>query len=76
MSQQTMVLEFGSRDNLAMRLGLINTIDGVTSAIGPAIGGLVAVYYGYPPLLIVSGALLVLALTFLIGVRDPRRCSG
>lgn len=72
MSQQTMVLEFGSHDDLAMRLGLTNTIDGVTSAIGPAIGGILAVHYGYQPLFIASGGLLCVALILLLGVRDPR----
>lgn len=73
MSQQTMVLEFGSRDDLAMRIALCSTVDGVMSAAGPAIGGIIAVHYGYPPLLIASIMLLIVTLALLAGLRDPRK---
>ena len=49
MSQQTMVLEFGERADVAMRLALSTTIEGTISAIGPLIGGLIAYRFGYPP---------------------------
>lgn len=73
MSQQTMVLEFGAREDVAMRLGLSSTVDGVMSAAGPALGGLIALRYGYSPLFVCSIALLCVTLWLVAGLRDPRR---
>jgi MFS family permease len=74
MSQQTMVLEFGERADVAMRLALSTTIEGTISAIGPLVGGLVAYRYGYPPVLWVSFGFLGLAVLLLIfRVREPRQ---
>jgi MFS family permease len=74
MSQQTMVLEFGERADVAMRLALSTTIEGTISAIGPLIGGLVAYRFGYPPVLWVSFGFLGLAVLLLIfRVREPRQ---
>ncbi|WP_323800141.1 MFS transporter [Parasphingorhabdus sp.] len=72
MSQQTMVLEFGTRADVAMRLGLTNTLDGVFAAIGPVLGGLLASHYGFTPLFAVSIALLFATLISLFRIRDPR----
>ena len=74
MSQQTMVLEFGERTDVAMRLALSTTIEGLISFIGPLIGGLVATTLGYPVLM--SAALAFLAASFLLilfKVTEPRR---
>ena len=74
MSQQTMVLEFGARADVAMRLALSTTIEGVISAGGPLLGGLVATTLGYPVLM--SAALAFLAASFLLilfKVNEPRR---
>lgn len=74
MSQQTMVLEFGERADVAMRLALSTTIEGAISAGGPLLGGLVATTLGYPVLM--SAALAFLAASFaliLLKVNEPRR---
>ena len=74
MSQQTMVLEFGERADVAMRLALSTTIEGAISAGGPLLGGLVATTLGYPVLM--TAALLFLLASFLLilfKVREPRR---
>jgi MFS family permease len=73
MSSQTMVLEFGARDDIPMRLALSQTAQGVMNAIGPLGGGLIAMLAGYTPLLILSmifegGALLLLIFV----VEEPR----
>ncbi|QIG81740.1 MFS transporter [Sphingosinithalassobacter tenebrarum] len=73
MSQQTMVLEFGPREDVAMRLGLTNTLDGIVSAIGPLLGGMVASLFGYDPLFLGSIAMLSITLLLLFRLRDPRR---
>jgi len=74
MSTQTMVLEFGGREDVAMRLALSSTAQGFMSTLGPLAGGVLASGFGYPALLLVSiafeaGALLLLASV----VEEPRR---
>ena len=74
MSQQTMVLEFGERADVAMRLALSTTIEGLISFVGPLIGGLVATTLGYSVLM--SAAMAFLAGSFgliLFKVSEPRR---
>ncbi|THD36205.1 MAG: MFS transporter [Sphingomonas sp.] len=74
MSQQTMVLEFGERADVAMRLALSTTIEGTISAIGPLIGGLVAYRFGYPPVMWTAFGFLSVAVSLLIfRVREPRQ---
>lgn len=74
MSQQTMVLEFGERADVAMRLALSTTIEGAISAIGPLLGGLMAWKLGYPPVLWLSFAFLCVAAVLLVfRVHEPRQ---
>lgn len=74
MSQQTMVLEFGRREDVAMRLAFSTTVDGTISAIGPLVGGIIATTLGYPSLFLASaGFLAVSLLVLLFKVREPRR---
>lgn len=73
MSSQTMVLEFGARDDMPMRLALTSTAQGVMSAIGPLFGGVIAHYFGYSTLFTVSIACLAAALImFLTLIEEPR----
>jgi MFS family permease len=73
MSSQTMVLEFGARDDIAMRLALTTTAQGAVSAIGPLAGGLIAALAGYEVLFAVSLAFLALSLIILLSlVEEPR----
>lgn len=77
MSSQTMVLEFGARDDIAMRLALTSTAQGAMSAIGPLAGGVLAVTLGYEILFGVSIGFLVIALFVLVGlVEEPRYRRG
>ncbi len=76
MSSQTMVLEFGVRDDLAMRLALTTTAQGVTAAAGPLAGGLIAGAFGYEALFGVSIAFLVIALVVLLTAVDEPRLRG
>ena len=73
MSSQTMVLEFGARDDMPMRLGLSQTAQGFMNTIGPLVGGLIAVTVGYRPLFVTSMAFEVAALMLLIFVVDEPR---
>jgi MFS family permease len=73
MSSQTMVLEFGAREDIAMRLGLSQTAQGLMNAIGPVIGGLIAIAAGYRPVFVISMVFEAVALGLLIFVVDEPR---
>ena len=74
MASQTMILEFGHRDDLPMRIGISATAEGVTATLGPLIGGTVADLLGYNAVFGASLGLLAAALlTLVVAVRDPRR---
>lgn len=74
MASQTMILEFGHRDDLPMRIGISATAEGVTATLGPLIGGTVADLLGYNVVFGASLGLLAAALlTLVVAVREPRR---
>jgi len=71
MASQTMILEFGHRDDLPMRIGISATAEGVTATIGPLLGGAVADLLGYSAVFGASLTLLAGALvTLLMAVGD------
>lgn len=73
MATNTMVLEFGHRDDVPMRLGVSATVEGVMLAFGPLAGGLIASAFGYPPVFMLAMVLQLAAFAVLIvGVREPR----
>jgi MFS family permease len=73
MSSQTMVLEFGLREDMAMRLAFSSTAEGLMSAIGPLAGGLIAAVAGYPVLFVAAIVFLLAALVVLLTlVEEPR----
>ncbi|RYF94105.1 MAG: MFS transporter [Caulobacteraceae bacterium] len=74
MASQTMILEFGHRDDLPMRIGISATAEGVTATLGPLIGGAVADLMGYGVVFGASLGLLGAALLLLVvAVHDPRK---
>ena len=73
MSSSTMVLEFGTREDMAMRLAFTQTAQGLTAAIGPLLGGLLVSAVGYNPLFCVSMGFLVAGLLVMLTlVQEPR----
>ena len=73
MSSQTMVLEFGSREDMPMRLALTATGQGAMNALTPLLGGLIAATLGFEVLFGVSIGLLVVSLVMLVSlVEEPR----
>ena len=73
MSAQTIILEFGGRDDLPMRLALSTTAETAIAAAVPLLGGVLAAVLGYVPLFWLSIGFLAAALvTLLFLVREPR----
>lgn len=73
MSTQTMVLEFGAREDVAMRLAMSNTAQSLVATIGPLAGGVLASTLGYPALFWVSIFFEAIALGLLLAVvEEPR----
>lgn len=74
MSAQTMILEFGSRDDVPMRLAISTTAETSIAAIGPLLGGIIATFAGFIPLIGLSMGLISAALVVIIlYVREPRK---
>lgn len=73
MAAQTMILEFGSREEMPMRLAISSSAEGITSSVSPIVGGIVADALGYPAVFGISIGFLVLGLVCLIlMVKEPR----
>lgn len=72
MAAQTMILEFGDRDDLPMRIGLSTTAEGVTATLGPLLGGPAADLLGYDFVFGSSIGLLLAAFVILLMFKDPR----
>jgi MFS family permease len=73
MSSQTMVLEFGLREDIAMRLAFSSTAEGIMATLGPLAGGLMAATVGYANLFWTSIGFEVVALVVLLTlVEEPR----
>ncbi|MFM6852710.1 MAG: MFS transporter [Sphingopyxis sp.] len=74
MSAQTMVLEFGSREDLPMRIALSTMVEGGVSALAPLIGGAILYWLGVNALLVGAAVLTGAALIIMaMRVVDPRR---
>ena len=69
-----MVLEFGLREDMAMRLAFSSTAEGVMSSLGPLIGGLIAAVAGYLMVFYTSIGFEVVALGIVVFmVEEPRK---
>lgn len=77
MSVTTLVLEFGHRDDMPMRLALSTTAETSIATLGPVIGGVIAAAFGLVPVFVLSIACLAAALAVLVlAVREPRRLKA
>src|SRR5579859_310654 len=73
MSAQTMILEFGKRDDLPMRIAVSATAEAITATLAPLIGGQMADLLGYKTVFGLSIGVLVAGLFLLIvAVKEPR----
>ena len=72
-SGQNLILEFGSTENVPLRLAAIGTAVSLIGAIGPVLGGAILVFSDYYSLFIVCMLLQGMALAILIfTVPEPR----
>src|SRR5262249_43024020 len=65
MAASTMALEFGPREDVAIRLALSGTAEGAMAAAGPLIGGLIATHLGYSLLFSISIVFLLAGIAML-----------
>lgn len=76
MSAQNLVLEFGTREQLPLRIAVANSASELVAAVGALAGGVLAVAVGQVP--VIWGAVGCQAVAFLlvaVGVEEPRRRS-
>jgi len=73
MASQTMVLEYGDRDDLPMRLGMSTSAEALMATIGPLAGGLIADLLGFPIVFGISIAFLVVAILLSPAMGEPRQ---
>jgi MFS family permease len=73
MSTTNIVMEFGHRDDMAMRMALSNTAEGAGGAVAPLLGGAIALASGYEAAFAATLVCVALALgVLLMKVEEPR----
>lgn len=73
MAAQTMILEFGSRVEMPMRIAISSMAEGIMASLGPLAAGVMADQLGYGAVFGTSiGFLAVALMTLLAFVREPR----
>lgn len=72
-SNQNIVVEFGARDDLPMRIAVLNTATSLMQAAGPLLGGLIAYTFSFTALFSLSIAVLTAAVILMFTVDEPRK---
>ena len=73
MASQNMVLEFGDREDLPMRIAVANSAQEAVGAVGPLLGGVIAITLGLNLLYSLAIACQVAAIfIILLWVDEPR----
>lgn len=76
-SSQNLVLEFGGREDLPMRIAIANTAASIFGATGPILGGVLAVSFSYASVLWTAIVFKVSALILVwLFVEEPRHRSS
>ena len=73
MSAQNLVLEFGSRENLPMRIAVANSASELVAAIGAVAGGAIGAVMGYPTLFWIAVAFQLAGLAIVVFFVDEPR---
>jgi MFS family permease len=72
-----MTLEFGHRDQLALRLGIATASAEAAGALAPLLGGIIATAMGYGAVFLCASAFLTVGgLVLLLWVREPRHSTS
>jgi MFS family permease len=73
MAAQNMVLEFGSRADLPVRIAVANSAQEAVGAVGPLLGGLIAAFFSLDILFGVAIAFQIAAIALVLSrVDEPR----
>jgi len=73
MAAQNMVLEFGSRADLPVRIAVANSAQEAVGAVGPLLGGLIAMFFGLDLLFAIAIAFQIAAIALILSrVDEPR----
>jgi MFS family permease len=76
MAAQNLVLEFGTRDDLPLRIAVANSAQELVGAIGPLLGGLLAITFSREVVYFVAaGFQLAAIILVLLRVEEPRHRS-
>ena len=77
MSTSNIVLEYGHRHDIPMRMALSNTAEGAIGALAPLVGAGMVVAWGYESSFYATIVTMVLALAVLVWkVDEPRNRAG
>jgi MFS family permease len=77
MSAQNLVLEFGSREQLPLRIAVANSASELVAAVGAIAGGVLAVAVGQVPVIWTAVACQAVAFALVYaGVKEPRRSGS
>jgi MFS family permease len=77
MSAQNLVLEFGSRHNLPLRIAVANSASEFVAAVGALLGGLLGMLVSHTAVFVVAIASQAVAAGIVVfGVREPRSRPG
>ena len=75
-TSQNLILEFGAREDLPMRIAVANAATSAMMALGPLVGGLVAATYSYSAVFALAVTVKLAAiLTVALWVDEPRKRS-
>ncbi len=72
-SNQNIIVEFGARDDLPMRIAVLNTATSLMMAMGPLLGGFIARGISFTALFSLSIAVLAAAVIMMVFVDEPRK---
>ena len=74
MASTNLVMEFGHRHDVPMRMAISNTAEGIMGALAPLAGGILSVAFGYPAAFVATLACVAASLVVLLWkVDEPRR---
>jgi len=73
MASMSLAMEFGQREQMALRVAIANTATEIAGSIAPLLGGIIAMALGYPAVFIGAAGFLVMgAALLLLQVQEPR----